>query len=552
MNTASKHRVANALGWCLVGGLSGLAIAFLVFLKTPAVFESDAIVQVRRGEVARSSPSTTSDPSGQSGVQARELSGLHMSDDAADDQFVYHPADTEGRKQASSESRSPAPGDDFDDSVLLGSQKLLAEAIERAGLADLTVLAGGTGATDVNVVAREIQQAGDLKVRQVRRSSQGEVYRITFRAGQPDASQRVVDALLQSANGLYQQPVESGSWQEAIPLLSDVRMQIDQRIDDLLSETHALQVPEDAMLWERDVESQLSLQLQQLNQDLNRIHEEAVWARQQLQLAEVLREKGLASKAVLATLMGRRSNGLPSREETEEPDAGDQAEERKAWLKKRDKFMKELNAELKPLEDELEQMLTKYAAKHPAIIYQRAQISRLKSRLFELPPDPAEPSEEERPSETPDENRDELDQDAETALMSLLKGLHARQAEVELETQTLEEQRTSLISRLARQKVALLRAKELSRELQQQQGLRADLLARLGEIERPPRSRPCSLEILRAAGVGSRIEPQLNQYLLMGGGGGVLVGLLLGGFLSVFAVNSPPESTASDRSERND
>ena len=563
MKATSKRsfRVADALGWCLLGGVAGVVLAFLIFIKTAAVFESDAIVQVRHDPDAASRSTerkAARDPSLENGRQSLELSGLRISDDAAGDQLVYDLPESQEVNSTNSELQHPTQTDDFDDSLLLGSEKLLAEAIELAGLADITVLTGGTGGspTEFGPLAREIQQAGRLKVRQLRRSSRGEVYRITFRAGQPKASKLVVDALLEAAHRFYQQPVKAGSWQEAITLLFDARLKIDQRIDDLRRETQALQLPVDAMLWERDVESQLSMQLKQLNGDLNRIHDGGVLVEQQLRLAEVLMDNGVAPKAVLTTLIGHRTDSLPSSEKTREPSPVDQAEERKTWLKERDRFMKELNSELKPLEDELEQMLTKYAAKHPAIVYQKVKIARLKSRLSELPPDPAErsvvvidedqevqsgPVQSGTPKEMGDA-ADDFDKEANTALISLLDGLRARHAEIMTENQTLEQQRMPLIARIARQKVALLRAKELSRELQQQQDLRADLLARLAEIEGPPESRPRSLEVLRAAGSGSRIEPRLEKYLVFGGGGGVLLGIMVGAFLSAFAGGSVQDS----------
>jgi len=50
------------------------------------------------------------------------------------------------------------------------------------------------------------------------------------------------------------------------------------------------------------------------------------------------------------------------------------------------------------------------------------------------------------------------------------------------------------------------------------------------------------LEVLRAAGSGSRIEPRLEKYLVFGGGGGVLLGIMVGAFLSAFAGGSVQDS----------
>lgn len=502
-------------GWALLGGLLGLGAGYWAYVKTPALFAAVATIQMA------SSPRQTSEENAEE-HRATVDESIPTKGTALDAPLT----------QLSTQ----------DDSHLLISDDVLSQAVKLGRL---------------RLLPEDLRR--DLQARRIADSSGGAVYEIQYRGATPSSAKETVSAVVTSCQQTLSKPDNAENRQESIRLLTTVRAEIDQRVEQLQSQLREIEVTGDAVLYGQDqrVISATAEQWQKLRSEAYRLQQRRSALMQTLTRVESLVREGASSETVLAMfgLGGNMTEDLSPerRQELDRQAAARELEQRQRLQTERANLVLAVERELAPLQSELNDLLKKYGAEHPAVRHVRSQITTIRSKLDAIPPlkpvttknNTVKPGDS-----TPTTNKPEDEKEQAKQIVILVRA--ARMEKQILDKQLLEvsAQLSTAAGQLAQQEQALRQQRQLQLELNQQQELREQTIARLRQLPVTSPSGGARLTVLQSASRGQQVSPMLMPYLATGGGTGLLAGFILGCLLLAYAASpasgiSPAAETAA-------
>ncbi len=487
------------IAWLVIGTLVGLGIGYFSYVKTPAIFEAGATVQINRPN------QPVSERTGDSAT--------------------------------------------VDDSLIILSDSVLADATSKGRLAKLPEWPNRNS----QQVAQSLATDGNLTVQRATKSSGGEIYEVRFRGATPNSTQQVVDAVLAAAMRSLPQAGDSAQWQESIELLTKARDEVTSRFTQLDRELKQLDIPSGAIKYDETLISAAVAQWKRWQSEADQLQEQLTQLTNNLRRAETMITAGAPVESIL-TVLGQpiAEPAKSSAPELAAPSAQIIAEmDRKRRLEERARLEQSVQRELEPLQQELDKLLERLGSGHPTVRSVREKMTRVRAKLDDLPPlDSVDQKETNRTAPSPPSPQppsSDSDDDLAQQVNQLLRALRSEKQLVQDQLDDVSAQLDETAQQLAQQERLLAQEKQLRAEMDRQQQFANQIASRLTNLSVAPPLPEIRLTVLRSATPGVQIAPDLPTHLIRGGSwgaaGGAILSLLL---LAAAAAGGVREEVSSE------
>ena len=473
-----------ALAWGVLGVLMGLGAGYFSYVKTPATFETSAKLQI-----------------------------------------------TSSSQQT-----------DVDDSALIMSEAVLTDAVSTGRLTEVPPWHGVVGGKfSRNQVAESLGNDGDLSVSRVTSTTKGALYQVTFRGRTPKSTQQVVDEVVAAAQRTMQPAGDQEQWRDAIDLLREEQGRLSKRRTDLESQLQELSVPDDAILDDQQVVSATAEKRKHLQVTAEELREQQALLHNKIRQTEAMIAEGVPAEDILVALgqplkHSSRSGPVENPATSAEQEIAKAREERNRKIAERVALERQVEQELRPLQEELDKLLERLGSGHPTVRGVRDQMTRVRAKLKDLPPlepDPTETTQDDLPSGDSDSSQPQNQPEIEAQRVArLLRALRSEKKLTENQLDNVMTQLENSIKLVARQEAVLIQREQLQSELSQLTELGDQLVARLKSLSAAPPVISQELTVVQPALPGIQTAPELQEHLVWGGfwgtiGGGVVAILLL-------------------------
>lgn len=467
--------------WMLLLGLAaGCGGGYFYFTKQPPVYQSTARIQIVE-PYARNMP-------------------------------------VEGVETQTQQTRSLA-----DEALVMRSEKVLAEAAELGQLSELPGFAGATG----EAIASSLAASRNLAIKLSGESSQSSIFDVSFTSGDPEMTQRVVQATIDAyAKHLRMQHQNIG--EDTVRLIDEARGELLERLEKLEHDFDDFR--KTSPLLYRDGKSN-SVHRDNADKFLTQKQTLVV---QQAQLksalttaAEALRA-GEDPEAILLALQGSGENGVDTL-------FADITNDEVARLKEearitRSQEMRE--SELLPLKIREQELLEAYAEGHPTVKALRTRMELIETAIEAMEKDEKEFRAKMDQALTAAKENSENQGDPREALMNRVRlAVLARRQQlksVEQEIAVIAEAYESEIKAAREEGAAELEFQRYERDIARQQELYNRIVARLDEMNIMAGAEGLRIDTLDSPKKGYQIGPSLSKSLGLGG----FIGLLIAGALA--------------------
>ena len=500
------------IAWTTMGGLIGFATGYIVYVKQTAVFQSTGTLNV-----------TT-------------------------------------LKENPSSDATPNPDSVTDLSSMISSQEVLAKAVVDGKLGRLFGISG----KDAEEIAQNIQVSGNLDVLKGPTSDVGTAYDLRFRGLTPSSAQVALNAICEAAASILSEGGHADQWQQAVELLTEVRVEVEDRIDKL-EQQRALISPEvTSVKLDGMTISGLTVQFTNLQQQVAELDSLRAGLEEKLNHVESLIQEGGSTEAILVSLNVpvTRAPVKIKPPTTPSKDASKLEAERQIAAAKRMQAEREIRIKMEPLLAELENLRQRYGEKHPKVVFKKSEVEVYQLQIDALGPEIPAPSA--TPSETSATNSDKLtEQDSsnpttnddsssnspptsdasvnEPALQpdtdgeKVISALNALKREKQEVSDRYEEQNNSLqelAEKISQEEIKSREYQRLTDAVVTQHQLLQQTVSRLSKL---PQHSPFSgrmVSVINQPTPGTQISPVLQPLLQTSVGAGLLAGLGL--FVLVF------------------
>ena len=251
----------------------------------------------------------------------------------------------------------PAESDDLgvDDATLVVGLPTVRHAIKEHRLDLLFDQSEGESTT---FLASRLTKRGALGAHRVEKTSQGHVYEVSFRTETPGVARQVVEAIIDASQESIENTSEFNSWNESCRILSEVRDQVNQRIDAITEELKQVELQERVVPVDGRPRSSAAVRWEMHQESLDSERELLDSMRKRRRSATQRMAEGATDSDVLREL----KHPLSPSGQTQSPEA--------------------MRAEklLDPLESELETALKRYGKRHPTVVAIEKQIDEIRNR----------------------------------------------------------------------------------------------------------------------------------------------------------------------------
>ncbi len=496
----------TVLSWGLLGLLLGTGSGYFLYVKKPAEFQSSALLQVTGGEAV-----------------------------------------------------SPA------DALVILSDPVLEAAVSRGRLDRLPGLqppASNRALTSTEFVAL-LRERAKLRVEPLHPQASSVIYELYCHGATPSASEAVATAIVSAYVDYFSKQGDSTDWQAALQLLQTARTEGLARIAELEQQLSQLRVPADATLQDGNVVSAAAEQWSRLRNESERLHNEYIRATASLRQTETLIADGATADQVLAALGSPAMPGprpIPAAQPGADAEAAARtaaaaaraAEQRRSILATRQRIREEVERDLQPLQEELDQLSKIVASEHPKIRGVQMRMQKVRERLKDMPPLPpdAAPANASAPAaaspspllpaESSPTNGEQLLQASPGALItSQLRALRQRRDALASQMTDIDARLDQAAELVSLQKTELQADARIRSEIQAQQRLMERAIEQLAEIPATPPAIQPRVQILQTAQPGIQVAPWVWSHVLVGAIAGLLSAMVLAS-LVLLTTAAPP------------
>ncbi|MEM8669537.1 MAG: hypothetical protein AAGG48_18570 [Planctomycetota bacterium] len=483
--------VIALIAWTVLGALLGAAGGYVVYVRQPAVFQSEGAIQI--AVVSQTAAPRTTEPS-MDGSDAESGNGLSNGTD------------------------------------LITSTAVLTKAASQGRLGRLTGIANNKP----NEVAEEIRAS--LQVLPGQPDALGTVFRVRFNGATPSATQKVIQAVLEASVESLSEVDNSANWEEAVQLLTETRQQIEAKLSSL-KEQRSKSAPLGRVLVDGEMITVAAQNHRRLRTEFEQLQRLRDVLTQKIRRVQSMLENGAPMDVIMASLDIPIMPVVVKSEPAKESPAAQKNDndEQKRQLAARIAKEREIQRAMQPLIEERDKLLEKLGRRHPTVMAKQTKIDDLQAKLDQLPPlnltavQPTTPTVEPDPQK--DEQQEEDATDIGAKVLSSFRSLQAEKRKVDEQYNLVSAQLDEAAIEFGKEEQLALEWSELNEEISAQLQLRDQTIARLGQLSSRPPFPTVRAAILRAPSGGVQVAPELHPLLIRGAQIGLVVGLVLVGLL---------------------
>ncbi len=530
--------------WAAVGALAGAAIGYFFYARQSREFAAAAVVRFQRSAAGVN--------------QNQSLESEARQQDQADP----------GPDQKTVFDNQP------DESLLLCSQSLLSSAAVTGNLMEipeLRVAKSMTAQVSADDFVRDWVASGQLRVTLIDNTSQGAIYRVSFRSELPSVSRRVVSAVVAEMVERFDGQVSQERVSEKIGDIQERREQLERQAEGLQRATDEIDLPKQAVLQDGNVVSPAAIKLDASIRRFERLDLQRESLRQRIGRAEDLLAQNADDRDVLEMLGVLNKEGKV-------PDiggaaSGEQAEnleseqDRRKWLADKERLTAAVDQEVRPLQKQLDELLNiKYGPQHPQIKHLNTLIAKAKGKLavYAVEPDfgasnslgkqvglasDSPVAVKDKSGASQEKHRLDIGVDIEdqqsagNSLEVVLAVLRAELESLSNDLRVVDEELEVLATIVANETQVLRYNEKLRLEMQYLLETGKSLEVEMQHVLNVSEEVPSSCEVLIASGQAMQVSPVLSAYLWYGSSGGITAGLAL--FMILwFAISWVPDQAA--------
>jgi len=497
------------IAWTTMGGLIGFATGYIVYVKQTAIFQSTGTLNVTTLKENSSSDNT-----------------------------------------ANSKTTT-------DLSSMIASQEVLAKAVSDGKLGRLFGISG----KDAQEIAQNIQVSGNLDVVRGPTSDVGTAYDLQFRGLTPSSAQVALNAICEAAASILSEGGHADQWQQAVELLTEVRLEIEDRIEKIEQQRALISPQVTSVKLDGMTISGLTVQFTNLQQQVAELESLRTGLEEKLNHVESLIQEGGSTESILVSLNVpvTRAPVQIKTPATPTKDASKIEAERQIASAKRMQAERAIRIKMEPLLAELETLRERYGEKHPKVVFKKSeievfqlQIDALGPAITEAPRNPTQTNnsetnnlnsgtlnQENSNNTEPDRGTNESDtitaSKPDTDGEKVIAALNALKREKQEVSTRYDEQNTllqELAEKISQEEMKSREYQRLTDAVVTQHQLLQQTVSRLSKL---PQHSPFSgriVSVINQPTPGKQISPVLQPLLQTSVGAGLLAGLGL--FVLVF------------------
>ena len=509
------------IAWTTMGGLIGFATGYVVYVKQTAIFQSSGTLNI-----------TSLD------------------------------ADS---KPVNASQQNPST----DLSSVITSQAVLTKAVNDGNLGRLFGITG----KDAEEIAQNIQTDGSLRATKGPTSDVGTTYQIEFRGLTPSSAQKALHAICDAAATLLSEGGDTDQWQEAIQLLTEVRAEIEQRIDRLEQQRKQIFPEVTSVKLNGSKISELAVQYENLQRQVTELDSLRSGVSEKLRHVETLIQEGGSIDAVLTSLNlpvtrvpTQRMERSPPAKEDKPNDA-----EQQIAIAKRNQAEQQIRIKMKPFLIELDKLRERYGEKHPKVVFKKSEIEVFQRQIDALGPVPSmsttgvdpdnsdqvdnstqRPNQESLKAIESNDNSNIEDPEAGPPsngekVASALRALRAEKKQLDSEYAELKESLEELASRISKEDLNMIEYQRLTDALATQHQLLQQTVSRLTKLPQHSPFNGRVVSVINQPTPGVQVSPILRPILQTSVGAGLLAGLGL--FVLVLVASLMTSDLPSEETE---
>lgn len=410
-----------------------------------------------------------------------------------------------------------------DESLVMRSEKVLADAAELGQLSSLPSFAGASK----EAIAARLARSGSLSIRLAGQSAQSSIFDVSYTDGDPDTTERVISATIDAyAKHLKMQHKDIG--EETIKLINAASGELLQKLEKLESDYETFRKNSPLVYRNGASESVHRNNADQLLSQRQTLVVRQAQLNSMLTSAREALDGGDEPEAVLLALQGS-STGVLNDLITEVSNGEVERIKEDAKVLPSEQMRQ---SQLFPLQIRQRELLETWDEGHPAVKSVQTRIAMIEDAIRVLEQDEREFKRkiEQAIADAKAESPGEVT--AETVIMNRLRltvlSLRQQQKTVEQELAVISEAYEAEIKAAREEGAAELEFERFERDIERNQALYDKIVARLDEMNIMANAEGLRVEKLEVPKKGYQIGPSAPKSLAMGG----FIGLLIAGALA--------------------